>query len=97
MPSPAIKSEEDFKKSYDRSYIIPQKIRTGIAKLKAKNGWCENKDFMVLCDIKSPNDLAAYREPFLDHVVLVPNTDRRHDKFIWCGSKALAEKLRAKL
>lgn len=97
MGAPAIKNEDDFKKSYDKSYIIPEKIRAGLAKLKAKNGWCEQKDFMILCDIRSPNDLAAYAEPFArDHVVLVPHTDR-HQKKVWCGTKAMADKLRARL
>lgn len=93
--SPAIKNEDEFTKNYDKNYIIPNKIRAALAKLK-KTGWCEELDFLKLSGI-SNSDLVRFREPFLDdHVVVVPN-DHRHPKRVWCGSKALTEKFRAKL
>lgn len=84
---PSGKTLADFRAAHDKSYIIPQRIKEGLKKLG--DGWEYEAAFMKIAGL-STTDLANYREGFTDHIVLVERTKR-----VWCGTKALADKLRA--
>jgi hypothetical protein len=88
-PKPAKgKSLADFRRTYDKDFIVPQKIKTALAQLGA-GGWETELNFARSAGV-SMSDIGLFREQFQDHVVLV----ERGSKRIWAGSKALAAKLR---
>lgn len=82
------KSIEDFRKSHDRNYIVPEKIRTGIEQIG--DGWLYEAEFLKLSGI-STTDLAMFRDQFEDYWVIA---DKSSKKRVWCGSKEFASELR---
>lgn len=91
-PTPAAKpvgrTIDDFKASYDKSYIIPGKIKAALAKLE--NGWQYEVDFAKLAGV-SLTDLGAYRAAFEDFIVPL---NRDGGKRVWAGTKGLAQRMR---
>jgi len=87
-PKPKAKTLADFRAAHDKSFIIPQKIKDGLAKLG--DGWEYELDFMRMIGVGT-TDIAAYREQFADYFVLVGG---RNPKRCWTGSKAVAAKMR---
>jgi hypothetical protein len=85
-------SVEEFRRTYDKSYIVPLKVREALAKLG--NGWMRELEFAKLAGV-SANDLAAHRAEFEDHIVTLNGNDR--GRRAWAGTKALASKLRTML
>jgi hypothetical protein len=83
------KNLTDFRALHDKSFIVPKKITDGLKALG--DGWEYELGFLRLSGL-STNDLAAYREPFEEFIVIV---NGKNPKRVWCGTKALAEKLRA--
>lgn len=83
---------DDFRAAFSKDFIVPKKIRDGIAQLGA-DGWLPEVEFMRLCQL-STTDLANYREQFEDFFVL---TNGRNPKRMWAGSKATADKMREML
>lgn len=84
------RSLDEFRSSYDRSYIVPRKIKDALVKLA--DGWLREVDFAKLAGV-SPTDLAAYRAEFEeDHVVALTGADR--GKRAWAGTKRVATKMR---
>lgn len=81
----------EFRGSYDKDFIVPRKIEAALAKIGHER-WDYNQDFQKLAGVTT-NDLALFREQFTDFLVEVGGNG--HKKIIWCGSKALATKLRA--
>lgn len=79
----------EFRANHDKNFIVPKKIEAGINAL-GPDKWEYQADFIKLCQI-SVTDLAMFREQFSDFLVEVGGKTR---KSIWCGSKALATKLR---
>lgn len=79
----------DFRAAHDKSFIVPQKIRDALKKLG--DGWEYELELMKIAGL-STTDLAIFREQFQDHIVL---TGGKNPKRVWCGTKELAEKLRA--
>ena len=55
------RSIDDFKAAYDKSFIVPRKIKEALAKLG--DGWLRELDFAKLAGV-NPNDLAAFRAGF---------------------------------
>lgn len=81
------KSLEDFKRAHDKSFIVPSKIRAALKGLGPR-GWAYEVEFIRLCGL-STTDLAAYRDQFEEHLVLVDRIKR-----VWAGSPAFAAELR---
>jgi hypothetical protein len=77
----------DFRAEYDKDYIVPKKIREGLAILG--DGWEYESAFVKLAGV-SLADIATYRDSFSDHVVQL----RRDGKRAWAGTKALAKQMR---
>lgn len=87
------RSIEDFKAAYDKSFIVPRKIKEALAKLG--DGWLRELDFAKLAGV-NPNDLAAFRASFEeDHVVVLTGSER--GKRAWAGSKRTATRMREML
>lgn len=78
-----------FKDSHDKNTIVPRKIEEGL-KLLGPDRWEYQAEFVKLCQI-SPTDLALFREQYADFSIEIRAKTR---KVVWCGSKALATKLR---
>lgn len=83
------KSLQEFRAEHDKSYIVPLKIREAIKKLGV-DGWEYEVQFLRLAGL-SVTDLAAYRDEFADHFVVVGG---RNPKRLWAGSVGLAQKMR---
>lgn len=83
------RSLQDFRAEHDKSFIVPLKIREALKKLGAE-GWDYEVQFLRLAGL-SVTDLAAYRDEFADHFVVVGG---RNPKRLWAGSAALAQKMR---
>lgn len=86
------RSAEDFQKEHDMSYIVPQRIRAGLAELG--DTWEYEPDFMkrIGCNASmvSPHR-AAFDEFTVD---IKPRAGRSHSKRAWAGTKKLATSLR---
>jgi len=81
------KSLSEFRQLYDKSFIIPHRIKEGLKKLGA--GWEYELDFAKLAGV-SLNELSNYREQFLDFVVVTGKEGRR----AWAGTKSFAAQMR---
>jgi hypothetical protein len=79
-----------FKDSHDKNTIVPRKIEEAF-KLLGPDKWEYQPEFIKLAQI-SVTDLATFREQYADFYVEIRAKTR---KVVWCGSKALATKLRA--
>jgi len=80
---------EDFRAAHDKSLIVPAKITEGLKRLGA-NGWVYESEFIVMIGV-SHTDFSRHRAGFDDFVVTPRGKNPRR---AWCGSKALAAKLR---
>lgn len=81
-----------FKDSHDKNTIVPRKIEEAL-KLLGPDKWEYQPGFVTLAQV-SVTDLAMFREQYADYQVEIRAKTR---KVVWCGSKALATKLRAML
>lgn len=90
-PRPKARTLADFRGQYDKSYIVPAKIRDGIKTLGA-NGWEYEVEFARIAGV-SLNDLGRVRDQFADHVVALSRDSRR----AWAGSKKMADAMREML
>jgi hypothetical protein len=86
-PNKAGKSIADFRATYDKDFIIPQRIRAGIKALGA--AWEYEVAFAKMAGV-SLNDLGNYREQFADYVV----TLKRDGKRAWAGTASMAKAMR---
>ena len=93
-PQPTIKKTgrdvDAFRAAHDRNFIIPRRIKDAIERLGA-DSWEYEQPFMKMAEL-SATDIGMFRAEFLDFIVEV---GARNKKRVWCGSKALANKLRA--
>lgn len=80
------KSLSDFRSAYDKSYIVPKKVRAGLSALGSS--WEYEVDFAKSITV-SLGDLGMFRDEFADHIVQVKEGRR-----IWAGTKALAQQMR---
>lgn len=81
------RSLAEFRSSHDKAFIIPQKIRAGLAALG--DGWEYEMAFAKLAGV-SLGDLSAFRSIFEAHLVVVERTKRA-----WAGKASTAEKMRS--
>lgn len=86
---PTGKSLSDFRAVHDKSFVIPNKIRAGLAALG--DGWDYEPEFIKLCGV-SVLDFARFRDEFADHYVTVGGS--KSSKRAWAGTKATAAKMR---
>lgn len=84
------KSLADFKAAHDKNFIVPEKIKAGLAKL-GNDGWEYEVEFGKMAGVGT-NDIAKFREQFGEYVLLVKSEKR--ERRVWAGSKALANKMR---
>ena len=82
------KSLQEFRAEHDKSYIVPKKIKDAIEKLG--DGWEYEAQFLRLAGL-SVTDLAAYRDQFEAHIVVVGG---RNSKRVWVGTAKLAAQMR---
>jgi hypothetical protein len=87
--SKKVKTFDDFKPVHVKSHIIPAKIKAGIEALTPA-GWEYEAEFYKANAIGNM-DGAVYRGGFEDFIITVNSGKKR----IYCGSKALAAKMRA--
>ena len=80
------KSLAEFRQSHDKSFIVPQKIRAALKALGPK-GWVYELEFLRLAGLCT-TDLAAYRDQFEEHWLIVDRTKR-----VWAGSPAFKAEL----
>lgn len=85
------KSLSEFRATHDKSFIVPEKIRTGLRKLGADH-WEYETTFAKIAGV-SITDLGTFRDLFADFVVEI----RRDRKRIWAGSAPMATKMRQML
>lgn len=82
------KDMQAFRELHDKSYIIPKKIKEGLAVLG--DSWEYEGDFMRRIGV-SQTDFAAHRDDFMEFYV---TTGGKNSKRIWAGTKAFAAKIR---
>ena len=80
---------DEFRASFDKSHIIPSRVKAALESLG--NAWMTELEFAKLAGVSIP-DLSAYREPFEDHVVVLPGQHK--GKRLWAGTKATAARMR---
>lgn len=85
------KSLEDFRAAHDKNFIVPEKIKAGLAKLG--DSWMYEMEFMKLAGL-STTDLAAFRDGFTDYYV---DVSARNAKRVWAGTMKFAKVLREKM
>ena len=83
-----------FRAQFDKSFIIPQKIKAALADLGAS--WETELEFMKRAGICT-TDLARFRDGFSDHYIDVRGAGRSNSKRVWAGTKAYADQLRGTL
>jgi hypothetical protein len=91
----------DFRKAHSQAFIVPEKIRAGLAELGA-DAYEYEGEFMKRIGVGGPQ-IARYREQFGAYVVVLPHSSRntvasagRH-RHAWAGSTKLATKMRETL
>lgn len=88
------KTLAEFKARFDRSVVVPNKIRAALAAL-AKEGpeaWEYEGDIIKRAGI-SQSDMGLFREEFEKHVVLVRESGRS-DRKVWFADAKVAAKVR---
>lgn len=86
------RAPEEFQKEHDQSYIVPARVREGLAELGET--WEYEADFMKRIGCNAPM-LVSYREQFAEFIVdIKPRAGRSHSKRAWAGTKKLAALLR---
>ncbi len=88
-PMTAGRSLDEFRHTYDKSTIIPARIKEGLSKLGS--GWEYEVAFAKLAGV-SLSDLGNFRDQFAAHVVTL-----RESRRAWAGTKATAGKMREML
>jgi hypothetical protein len=88
MAAKTVKTIADFRQAHDKNFIIPAKLNAAVAAL-GKDGWEYEAIFIKNIPV-STTDCARFREEFEKLVVVIDSGRKK----IWCGSEALATKMR---
>lgn len=80
------KTIAEFRATYDKSYIVPAKIKATIKELG--NGWEYETTFAKMAGV-SLADLGSFRDEFAAHVISL-----REGRRVWAGTKAIADQMR---
>lgn len=90
-PKKGTKTLADFRAAHDRKFIIPEKIKAGIAQL-GKGGWEYEAAFARdICGINT-NDLADFRDMFEQYTFQTKGRGTG-SKRVWAGSPELAKQM----
>ena len=84
------RSLSEFRNTYDKSTIVPQRIKAGLRALG--HGWDYEVGFAKTAGV-SLADLGNFREAFAEHVIQIGRDGRR----AWAGTKSAAEQMRRML
>jgi hypothetical protein len=87
-PKKVGRSIDEFRATHDKDFIVPQRIRDGLAALG--DGWEYEVAFSKLAGVNLA-DLGNYRSQFDDHIITIR---RDGGKRAWAGTKASAAKMR---
>jgi hypothetical protein len=87
------KTIADFRNAHDPNTIVPKKIEAALKALadEGPEAWDYENEFLKRSGL-STTQFAMFREPFEPFMVQITG---KNPKRIWCGTKALAAKLRA--
>ena len=85
------KTLSDFRQTYDKSTIVPSKVKAALKALGA-SGWEYEVPFARSAGV-SLADLGNFREMFAEYIV----TLNRENKRAWAGSPATAKLMREML
>lgn len=86
------RSAEDFQREHDQSYIVPERIKKGLAELA--DSWEYEPEFLKRIGCVAAM-VAPYREKFHEHVVeLKAKRSSTGGRRAWAGTSKLAAKLR---
>lgn len=77
-----------FRAAHDKSYIVPEAIKKGLAALG--DSWEYEQEFVRRCGV-SLAEFSRFREPFNEFCVEIGGKSVRR---VWAGSKAYARKLK---
>lgn len=94
-PKPAGNDLAAFRRLYDKSTIVPNKIRDALAALAAIGEWEPEGIFMKRCGL-STTDFGRYRDQFTDFFIDVRPMGKSQTR-VWAGTKKLADVLRGTL
>jgi hypothetical protein len=83
------RSVAEFRSVYDKSYIVPRKVRAALKALAG--GWEYEVAFAKLAGV-SLVDLGNVRDEFADHIITL-----RESRRVWAGTVATAKQLRSML
>ena len=86
----SIKSLADFRDKYDKSFIVPKRIKAALKNLG--KGWLYEIDFAREAGV-AIRDLYAYRDQYAANIVHIPKENRR----VWAGTPELARQMREML
>lgn len=84
------RTADDFRTAHSRRTVVISKIRQGLKDLG--NSWMYEREFLKLAKLAT-FDLARYREEFAAYYLDAPHKSRT--RRVWCGTPAMAKKLRA--
>lgn len=90
-PCQKTKTLADFRAQYDKSFIVPARVRDALKVLGA-SGWEYEIEFAKAAGV-SLADLGRFRDQFADFVVVIGRDSRR----AWAGSRATATAMREML
>ena len=91
--APKAYSLDDFRTQFDKSTIVPNKIRAALSALG--DGWLYEVEFAQHAGV-SLNDLGRFRDAFASHQI-VARAPGRSERRIWVGSKKVADRMREML
>lgn len=91
MPTTKGKNAEDFVKRHSQSYIVPEKIKAGLAQLG--DTWEYETEFAKRCGL-GPGQFAPYREQFAAFIVDLPRSKAQRNQRAWAGTAKFAAKIR---
>lgn len=94
MAKSAPKNLDSFRSVYDKSVVIPNKIKSALEAMLKEDPehWETEQDFIKRAGV-STTDLAAYRDQFEKHIIEARATGRSA-KRIWFGSTKVASQAR---
>lgn len=84
------KNLSDFRQQYDKSYIVPNRVKTALRELGPS--WEYESQFVKLVGVTLA-DLGNVGEQFIEHVVVLGRDGRR----AWAGTVATAEAMKKML
>ena len=82
------KGVAEFRAAHDKAFIVPARLKAALAELG--DAWEYEAEFLREAGVSNA-DISTFRDEFVDNIVVID----RNGKRVWCGTKALANKLRS--